>query len=126
MRYNIIFILCSVFLFYSCNSQEYTYKDENIEINLELQSVDMLDDNTYKIKGFIHVKNLTENTYFFDLRNVKLKSEKNIQDRIYIDSIASRLIEPQKLVSHTTYNEKVYWIIHSSSKPVISGIDCSE
>jgi len=45
---------------------------------------------------------------------------------VYIDSIASRLIEVQKIKPRMIYSENVYWIVHSNNKIVLHGINYSE
>lgn len=118
-----IFALCSLFLFCSCKNQEYTFKDENIEINIKDITIKKIAHNEYKIKGNAKVKNLTDKNLNFNLRNIKLKTSDEINYEVYIDSIASVLIERQEIKSYATYTENVYWIVHSDNKVSIDGID---
>lgn len=118
-----IFALCSLFLFCSCKNQEYTFKDENIEINIKDITIKKIAHNEYKIKGNVKVKNLTDKNLNFNLRNIKLKTSSDTNYEVYIDSIASVLIENQEIKSYATYTENVYWIVHSDNKVSIDGID---
>lgn len=118
-----IFALCSLFLFCSCKNQEYTFKDENIEINIKDITIKKIEHNEYKIKGNVKVKNLTDKNLNFNLRNIKLKTSSDTNYEVYIDSIASVLIENQEIKPYATYTENVYWIVHSDNKVSIEGID---
>ncbi len=118
-----IFALCSLFLFCSCKNQEYTFKDGNIEINISGITIKKIAHNEYKIKGNVKVKNLTDKNLNFNLRNIKLKTSSDTNYEVYIDSIASVLIERQEIKSYATYTENVYWIVHSDNKVSIEGID---
>ena len=52
-----------------------------------------------------------------------MKTSDEINYEVYIDSIASVLIERQEIKSYATYTENVYWIVHSDNKVSIDGID---
>ncbi len=123
MKHYIYFALCSVFLFCSCKNQEYTFKDENIEIDIRGITIKKIEHNEYKIKGIVQVKNLTDKNYCFNLRNIKLKTSSDTNYEVYIDSIASVLIERQEIKPYATYTKNVYWIVYSDNELSIEGID---
>ena len=123
---HIFFFICSLFLFTSCDSLKYNFKNQKIEMNLKIHTIREIETCTYKVKGKLQVKNLTENISLFDLRNIELKSEDNIEYKIYIDSIATRLIEVQEIKPHEIYIENVYWIVHSDKKLLIKELDYSD
>lgn len=119
-------ILLSIFLFFSsCKTSNYIYEDENLRIEIEIKKNNKIDDNTYKLKSLVKVQNLTEKVCQFDLQKIELQTANNASYEIYIDSIASRLIEVQKIEPHKNYTENVYWIINSNNDPIIHGINYS-
>lgn len=102
-------ILLSSFLFFSsCKTSNYIYEDENLRIEIEIKKNNKIDDNTYKLKSLVKVQNLTEKVCQFDLQKIELQTANNASYEIYIDSIASRLIEVQKIEPHKNYTENVY------------------
>ena len=119
-------LLCLLFLCTSCDSLKYNFKNQKIEMNLKIHTIKEIETYTYKIKGKLQVKNLTENICLFDLRNIELKSDGNIEYKIYIDSIATRLIEVQEIKPHEMYIENVYCIVYSDKKLLIKELDYSD
>lgn len=61
----------------------------------------------------------------FDLSKLKLKISNDPSYRVYIDSIATRLLDMQKIESHEVYRENLYWIIHANNEVKIERIDYS-
>ena len=120
MKYYLI-PFCLLVLFSSCNSQKFIFKNEKINIEVEIQETKKIELNTYKIKGSVTVSNLTDNVLLFDLNKIQLKP--NYEYKIYIDSIASRLIEVQEIKPYEIYNINVYWIVHSKKELVIYEIE---
>ncbi|WP_407436569.1 hypothetical protein [Treponema sp.] len=119
-------ILLSILLFFSsCKTSNYIYEDENLRIEIEIKKNNKIDENTYKLKSSVKVKNLTENLCQFDLRKIELQTANNVSYAVYIDSISSRLIEVQKIQPHKDYTENIYWILNSSNDPIIQGINYS-
>lgn len=122
MKYCLI-ILPIFLLFSSCKVPDYKYEDENIRIEIIIKKNSKIDNNSYKLKSLVKVQNLTEQIYKFDLRKIELQTKENVSYDLYIDSVASRLIEVQEIEPHKDYTENVYWILNSNKNPIIKGIN---
>lgn len=125
MKYYLL-LLCSLIFFTDCDTSKFYCEDEKLKIEVEIKKIKEIEQNTYKLRCCVRVQNLTDEVYLFDLKKIQLQIENKTEYGIYIDSIASRLIEVQKIKPRMMYNENVYWIVHSNNKIVIHGINYSE
>ena len=125
MKYYLIF-LCSLMFFTACDTSKFYCEDEKLKIEVEIKKIKEIERNTYKLRCHVRVQNLTDEVCLFDLKKIQLQIENKAEYGVYIDSIASRLIEVQKIKPRMMYSENVYWIVHSNNKIVLHGINYSE
>ena len=106
----------------SNKSEKLFFCNEKFKIEIEIKNKEKIEKEVYKIKALVRVNNLSDFVYDFNLNNLKLQTSTDVSYQIYIDSIASRLIESKKLKPHMEYKENVYWIVDSNKDFEIQGI----
>lgn len=116
-------LLCLLILFSSCENSKYVFNDGVLKIEVKIKSNDEIGQGIYKLKVFIQVQNLSEEVYQFDLNNMEFNLSTDSSYKVYIDSIASRLITKRKIEPHEVYKENLYLIIQGDNEVELQSIN---